>query len=177
MSRNPIAPGDVDTQLLSMTTTMVDVLEHIAVGVETYGRAIARKLEVPYPQVYHILNVLSARQFLTVEWDDEFPTRKTYTLTNAGRALLDKARSHGVGSVPGERRGPSIHPDVYARRMHTTPVVRWMIRHDLVDSREDLDHIMNCADCDRLLHESETWFPEKIRCDAYKARTHDKAGE
>jgi DNA-binding PadR family transcriptional regulator len=171
MGRRHIGPEDIAGQLASITELMIKVLELVDSGTATHGRSIARILEVPYPQVYYILNVLTGRRFLSVEWDENIPTRKTHTLTPVGRKLLEQA----LQSKTYERhqRAKRVHPDEYARQMRVSGMVSWLVRHGIVDSREDLVHIMNCPDCDRLLRHTENGWENRVRCDACPRRTDD----
>lgn len=177
MSRKPIAPEDVGAQLAFMTETMADILELIDAGTAVHGRAIAKILEVPYPQAYHTLNVLTARRFLSVDWDDDVPTRKNHALTSAGRELLARVRESGHVIKGRKRSTPRINPDEYVQRMRVSSLVLWLIRQGLVSSREDLAHIMTCSDCESLLFETADGWASQARCEAHPRNVAIQTGE
>lgn len=177
MSRRPIAPEDVGAQLAFMTETMAEILELIDAGTAVHGRAIAKALEVPYPQAYHTLNVLTARRFLSVEWDDDVPTRKNHSITPAGYELLARVRESRDTIKSRKRRTQQINPDEYARRMRVSSLVTWLIRQGLVSSRQDLEHIIGCSDCERLLFETADGWASQVRCEAHPHNTVNQTGE
>ena len=166
-----IRAGDVHAQAKVMTGHMRDVLALIEAGDAVYGRAIAKKLRVPYPQAYRTLHVLYVRRFLAREYgepDTDQAQRLVYSLTDAGRELLDVVRDVQLVGVGPRGRDRDVDPEEYAQRMHVSGILAWLKDLGAVDSYRELKHIVSCAQCTSLI---KTYgIDGDVRCMAY---THD----
>lgn len=168
-----IAFGDVDAQARTLTAVMRRVLELVEEGTHDHGRAIGKVVGVPYPQAYRTLNVLHARGFIEPPIDDWGATGrvKRYILTLAGAELLSRVR--GTPSSPNSTdESRQVDPDAYAARMKWGPVFRWLRRHKVVDSVQELEHIMKCPECNSLL--AEHGFTGDVRCETAAQKVNDK---
>jgi len=166
--------GDVEAQLATLTTHMRDVLRLVHAGEYTYGRGVAQVLGVPYPQAYNTLHTLSARGFIAPQetWSPG-GIRKTYTLTEDGARLLTLANEIPALEKPrNNRKAERVNPEHYVQRMRLGPVYRWLIRHNVIGSYEELMHVVSCGECNQAM--AEHGMSGDVRCAEAARKVNDK---
>lgn len=160
-----ITVGDVEAQISRMTELTRDILVAVADGTDMYGRTVAQAVEAPYPQVYYTLSTLKARGFLHCAYGEgEHANHKVYTLTGAGLVLTDRVRDQEFPEVRGSQRVP-VDPETYARRMKMSGVLKWLKAQGVLDSHEELTHVMGCELCSGYMR--QYGMTSDVRCQTY----------
>lgn len=160
-----ITVGDVEAQKSRMTPLTRKILVAVADGDNMYGRIVAQAVEATYPQVYHTLNTLKARGFLHCAYgEDSYTNRKIYTLTDAGKILVDDVRDMEFPDVRGKVRVP-VNPERYAERMRASSVLKWLKTQGVVGSHAELMHVMGCDLCNGYM--KQYGMNSDVRCRIY----------
>lgn len=168
-----IIRGDIDAQLQTLTELMLEILRCVNEGKEAYGRGIALMCKIPYPQAYNTLNSLSARGFIASRevWGDT-GVRKMYHLTPEGCELLAQAENLPELAPSRRRVTTAVDPETYVHRMRIGSVLRWLQKHQVVGSYEELVHVMECDDCNRNIH--VYGLKGDVRCEEAAQKVNDK---
>lgn len=168
-----ILRGDIAAQLQTLTALMLEVLRCVNEGKHAYGRGIATACRMSYPQTYNTLNSLKARGFIGSHevWGDT-GVRKMYHLTPEGVELLAQAEEMPDLTERRPRVTTPVDPETYVHRMRIGSVLRWLQKHRVVDSYEELVHVMECDACNRNI--GVYGFTGDVRCEEAAQKVNDK---
>jgi hypothetical protein len=156
---------------------MIRVLRYLeGEGRDQYGRLVAQGCKMPYPQTYSTLNLFERRGFIRGTYvETGSHPRKTYRLTEAGQVLLSRINSTPVDQLSRSAQRPrsaAVDPDVYRSHTQIGIVYRWLYRHNVVASYPELLHMVDCAECNRLV--SQYGLDSDIRCPEAAQKINDK---
>lgn len=172
-----VEPGDVDAQVKTITPNMIRILEFLAgAGENLYGRIIAQRLMMTYSQTYVTLHRFEERGFIAAADAASGNNQcKIYRLTPAGRELLTRIHLTPLDQLgKGAQRplSPKVDPESYTRQHKVGPIYAWLVRHQVVSSLQELNHLTGCRECNKSL--AKYGLNSDVRCALAAKKINDK---